>query len=458
MEKYSKKLFIEILALLILVNLAIIFFAKNLDENNEYLTYHIKADTVLTLETYYADTDKFSQSDVSLYNMEESEATATFQIPAGASYLRIDLGTQPAEIMISDIAIEFYGKTFAADLSVWERSIEAQQGIEKIELSPEGIYITTNHEDPYILCNMDDTGVNESIAEAGLQKQQHTRIFICILLDVIVLLVFFLFPDTFLTPFQVLRNGRLLIDLARNDFKTRYVGSYFGMIWAFIQPAVTILLYWFVFQVGLGAGPVDGHPFVIWLIAGLVPWMFFQDAVLYGTNALLEYSYLVKKVVFDVDILPMVKIISAFFVHVFFGGIAVLLFAFMGYFPGIYCIQIVYYSLCTAVFAIALVYCTSAVVLFFRDLSQLINIALQVGTWLTPIMWQIAVIPEGLKWIFKLNPMFYVVQGYRDSVISKIWFFERMNDTAYFWIVVIVLFVLGNNIFQRLKPHFPDVL
>ena len=73
-------------------------------------------------------------------------------------------------------------------------------------------------------------------------------------------------------------------------------------------------------------------------------------------------------------------------------------------------------------------------------------------------LWQIAVIPEGLKWIFKLNPMFYVVQGYRDSVISKIWFFERMNDTAYFWIVVIVLFVLGNNIFQRLKPHFPDVL
>ena len=123
-------------------------------------------------------------------------------------------------------------------------------------------------------------------------------------------------------PAELYQNRKLVLSLAKNDFKTKYAGSYLGIVWAFIQPIVTILVYWFVFSVGLKAGTVSDYPFVLYLVSGIVPWFFFQDALNGGTNALIEYNYLVKKVVFKISILPIVKIISALFVHVFFVAFA----------------------------------------------------------------------------------------------------------------------------------------
>jgi len=103
---------------------------------------------------------------------------------------------------------------------------------------------------------------------------------------------------------DIYKNRRLVAKLAKNDFKTRYAGSYLGIVWAFIQPVITILVYWFVFSVGFRSGTGDlGVPFVLYLVAGIVPWFFFQDALIGGTNSLLEYNYLVKKVVFNISVL-----------------------------------------------------------------------------------------------------------------------------------------------------------
>ena len=97
----------------------------------------------------------------------------------------------------------------------------------------------------------------------------------------------------FSLPMDIYKNRRLVAKLAKNDFKTRYAGSYLGIVWAFIQPVITILVYWFVFSVGFRSGTGDlGVPFVLYLVAGIVPWFFFQDALMGGTNSLLEYNYL----------------------------------------------------------------------------------------------------------------------------------------------------------------------
>ena len=78
-------------------------------------------------------------------------------------------------------------------------------------------------------------------------------------------------------PGEIYKNRKLVFSLAKNDFKTKYAGSYFGTIWAFIQPIVTICVYWFVFGLALRNGSDKGVPFVLWLIAGLIPWFFFQE-------------------------------------------------------------------------------------------------------------------------------------------------------------------------------------
>lgn len=261
-------------------------------------------------------------------------------------------------------------------------------------------------------------------------------------------------------PKELYQNRALIMQLAKNDFKTKYAGSYLGITWAFVQPIVTILVYWFVFSVGLKAGAVDEYPFVVYLVSGMVPWFFFSDSLNGGTNALIEYNYLVKKVVFKISILPMVKVISALFVHVFFVLIALVLCSCFGYFPGAATIQILYYMICMFLFVLGLCYATSAIVIFFRDLTQIINIILQIGVWMTPIMWDVNILaayPWAVR-LFKLNPMYYIVTGYRDALLSKVWFWHRWKWGVYFWAVTLLLFVAGTLIFKRLKPHFADVL
>lgn len=256
-------------------------------------------------------------------------------------------------------------------------------------------------------------------------------------------------------------NRKLIWTLAKNDFKTKYAGSYLGIIWAFVQPVVTVVVYWFVFGV-VRQGAAKAVPFVLWLVCGLVPWFFFQDALVQSTNSLIEYSYLVKKVVFKISILPLIKVIASLFVHVFFVAFTLLLFACYGYFPDLYDLQLLYYSVCVFVFVLALSYTTSAVVVFFRDLTHLITILLQIGIWMTPIMWDFAdmgIDPfSKVARLLKINPMYYVVSGYRNALVDKQWFWEHPGQTLYFWGVTLFLFWFGTRLFKKLKVHFADVL
>ena len=179
-----------------------------------------------------------------------------------------------------------------------------------------------------------------------------------------------------------------------------------------------------------------------------------------GTSALLEYNYLVKKVVFNIRILPVVKVFSAVFVHCFFVVIILVIYTFMGYPPSLYALQLIYYSFCIFALILAVTYMTSAAVVFFRDLSQIINIMLQVGVWVTPIMWDFNDLHLNamLRNLLKLNPVFYIVQGYRDSLINKVGIWEHPVLTLYFLVFTIVVFILGTKLFKKLQVHFADVL
>lgn len=272
-----------------------------------------------------------------------------------------------------------------------------------------------------------------------------------------------------INPAEVFRERKLIWKLAKNDFKTKFAGSYLGTIWAFVQPVITVLVYWFVFEKALGAASQTTRagieaPFLIWLMAGLVPWFFFQDAMNGGTGALLEYNYLVKKVVFKINILPVVKIISALFVHLFFLVVAVLICICYGIYPDWYMLQVFYYAVCMILFVTGLVYATSAIVIFFRDMAQIVAIALQIGVWATPIMWNIESpdmaerIPAIVMKILKLNPMYYIVNGYRDALINKVAFWEYPKLTIYFWVFTILVLWIGTAVFKKLRVHFADVL
>lgn len=272
-----------------------------------------------------------------------------------------------------------------------------------------------------------------------------------------------LYDKIVLLPVELYQNRRLIWKLAKNDFKKRYAGSYLGAVWAMVQPVVTVVMYWIIFEkVFGGQGPRGDNgvevPFVLFLTAGLVPWFYFNEALTNGTNALLEYNYLVKKVVFKISVLPIIKVIAATFIHAFFVLILLVVACGYGYYPSVYTLQIFYYSACLFVFVLALSYTTCALVVFFKDLAQIINIALQIGMWVTPIMWNIEQFDNPFIVLLKLNPLVYIVNGYRSAIYEHTWFWQDFYSTMYFWIVTVVLFGIGALVFKKLKVHFADVL
>lgn len=298
---------------------------------------------------------------------------------------------------------------------------------------------------------------------ADPQEELVKKIISCAVILASCIIFIRLYDKITVLPVELYQNRHLIWKLAKNDFKKRYAGSYLGAVWAMAQPVVTVAMYYVVFDVIMGssANTLRGGgevPFVLFLTAGLVPWFYFSEALTNGTNALLEYNYLVKKVVFKISILPIIKIIAATFIHVFFVAVLLVIAAFYGYYPSLYTIQLVYYSFCLFVFVLALSYTTCAVVVFFKDLAQIINIALQIGMWATPILWNIDSISAGWVSILKLNPLVYIVNGYRSAIYEHEWFFWDFFSTMYFWIITVVLFGIGALVFKRLKVHFADVL
>ena len=257
---------------------------------------------------------------------------------------------------------------------------------------------------------------------------------------------------------DLIKNRKLLKQLTIQDLKNRYLGSYLGIIWAFVQPMVTLFVLWFVFEVGFKSKPVGDLPFILWLMTGFIPWIFFAESLQSGTNSVIEYSFLVKKVVFRVSLLPIVKILTALIIHLFFVVAIFVTFGFYGYMPSIYNFQVIYYIFASIVLLLGLSWITSSMVVFLRDIGQIIAVFIQLGFWGTPIFWSIGMLPPKLQFLIKLNPVYYITEGFRDTFIHKVWFWEHWQLSIYYWIVTGIIFVFGALIFKRLRPHFADVL
>lgn len=257
---------------------------------------------------------------------------------------------------------------------------------------------------------------------------------------------------------EIFEKRELILTLADADFKKKFVGSFIGVFWMFVQPITTILIYFFVFQLGFKSQPVADVPYTLWLIPGIVPWFFFSEALGGATNCLYDYQHLVKKMVFKVSILPIVKVVASFFVHLIFLWIMVVVYLLFGMNPSLWWFQVFYYSFCTAFLVLGLSYLTASVNAFFKDMGQLVQVFLQIGMWMAPIMWSDTMMPERIRWIVKLNPVYYIVEGYRDCFIDHTGFWQDGRLTLYFWCVAIAVFFAGVSLFKRLRPHFADVL
>lgn len=256
---------------------------------------------------------------------------------------------------------------------------------------------------------------------------------------------------------EIYEKRGLLWSLSKNDFRSKFAGSFFGAVWQFVIPIVSMFVFWFVFTT-FKSMPVDDIPFMAWFVPAYVPWMFFTDCLNGSVNSLYDYSYLVKKIKFRTSMLPMVKVVSSLMINLFFIVFAFVIMLCYQVHLTVYAFQIIYYMIGMIIFCTGLSWLLSSITVLFRDMGAFVNVITQIGFWLTPIFWVAGNMPPWIQTIVKFNPMYYITQGFRNSLIYGVGFWQTPGQTLYFWIITAIVFVGGAVVFRKLRPHFADVL
>ena len=258
---------------------------------------------------------------------------------------------------------------------------------------------------------------------------------------------------------SVIKNRKLIWQLGRNDFKNRFASTSLGSIWGFLQPFVFMFTYVIVFQYILKTGSSGDYPYVVWFLPGMAIWQWLNDSIMSASVSIRSYSYLVKKVVFPVDTIPMISIVASSFVGLFLVLVAIVVCMFFGYMPSV--LKLLYVLVATYAFVLAFTRFTSAVTTVVPDFSNLLGIAMQLFFWFTPIIWNLSMLNEHqtILTLIKCTPFTYLVTAFREvfmegSIISE----NNFIFTIVFWVIVVIMFVWGNSLFKRNKKDFADVL
>jgi ABC-type polysaccharide/polyol phosphate export permease len=206
------------------------------------------------------------------------------------------------------------------------------------------------------------------------------------------------------------------------------------------------------------AADSDGFPFVVWILPGIAIWNFINEAIMSSSNSIRTYSYLVKKVVFPVDIIPVISLVSGFLIQGIILVVVGLICVIFQVFPNL--LQLIYFLIAIVCFIIALTRFTAAVTTLVPDFGQLLGIVMQLMFWFTPVLWNISMLDGSvLLTILKCSPFAYTVTGIRASFLGQEYIMSNgWIYTLIFWLITISLFVYGNYIFNKSKKEFADVL
>ena len=257
----------------------------------------------------------------------------------------------------------------------------------------------------------------------------------------------------------VIKNRRLAWQLGKNDFKNRFANTSLGSIWGFLQPFIFMMMYVVVFQFIFKQSGPEGAPYVVWFMPGMAMWMCINDGIIGTSNSIRAYSYLVKKVVFPVDVIPIISLIGNSFVAIFLFAIASVVCMIFGFMPNV--MMIIYFIFAAYCFLIAVTRFTSAITTLVPDFSNLLGIIMQLFFWFTPIVWDLSMVAEHhtILRFLQCMPFTYLVTGFRNCFMEGNILTKGYGIyTIIFWVITIVMFFWGNYILKKNKKDFADVL
>lgn len=255
------------------------------------------------------------------------------------------------------------------------------------------------------------------------------------------------------------QNSGKLIRLSWYELIAQNNDTVLGLLWNFITPALQIFVYWFVFAIGLKArSPIDGYPYIIWMIVGIFPWLFISSSILTGSKSIIAYSNVIKRMKFPIGIVPTKSVVSSLITHLFSVAIIIGVLIIGGYYIDIHAVQLIYYMICSVVLVLGIAFLFSAITVVSKDFLNTLPSIIRLIFYMTPILWPIENIGGELGAILQFNPIYYIVNGYRESLLYKTPMFSTPIYDIVFWISAIVILTLGVNVHMKLRNKFVDLI
>lgn len=237
----------------------------------------------------------------------------------------------------------------------------------------------------------------------------------------------------------------------KKEIRGKYKGSFLGVLWSFVNPLLTVLVYAIVFPYILKSSEPN---YIIFLIVGIIPWTYFTTVINQGTTTVLGNASIIKKVYFPREILP-ISVVTSGLINFLISCIIILIFilfsdiGFSWYLVFLPLIILIQY-----IISLALVFILSAINIYIRDIEYIVNFFVMMLFYATPILYSPSLFPDKLKWLFNLNPMAHIINGYRD-----IFYYQQMPDMYKLLIVgmlSIILLFIGYGIFKKLEKGFAE--
>lgn len=257
------------------------------------------------------------------------------------------------------------------------------------------------------------------------------------------------------------QNLGIIRRVSKYEDKATYQSHYLGLLWQVLNPVIQVGIYYMVFGVTISRGVEDGVPYIVWMLIGIIPWFFINSSLLGGSNSIFTKVGMVSKMKFPVSILPSINIASnltSYFV--------MLIFLFLAMFSfdtpvSIYWLQYFYYFICMIVFLLSFGILNATMTVLIRDYHIALQSILRLMFYLSGAVWDIKRFSEAMPKIGKLlelNPVYYIINGFRDSFINNTWFWEKPTLTLIFWLINLIIFIFGAHIHMKFRSRFMDFI